>query len=148
MGLRESINEDMKTAMKAGEKDQLATIRLLLSDVRKREVDERITLDEGQVIAVVERMLKQRRDSISQFENAGRHDLADKEKAEVAVLSKYLPAQLSEADLTALVDAAVVAAAAKSPADMGKVMAIVKPQVAGKADMGKVSTLIKSRLAS
>lgn len=147
MTLRKQINEDMKTAMKAGEKDRLATVRLLLAEVRKKEVDERITLDEAQVVAVVEKMLKQRKDSISQYESANRHDLADKEKAEVAVLVGYLPQQFSEAEVAAIVAAAIAESGAKSPSEMGKVMGLVKPKVAGKADMGKVSALIKATLS-
>jgi uncharacterized protein len=148
MALREQINEDMKTAMKAGEKERLATIRLLLAEVRRREVDERITLDQSQVIAVIEKMLKQRRDAIGQFEAAGRTDLADKEKAEVAVLTQYLPAQMTAAELQAVVAEAITQSGAKAASEMGKVMAIVKPQVAGKADMGQVSQLIKAALAA
>jgi uncharacterized protein len=144
MALREQINEDMKTAMKAGEKERLATIRLLLAE----EVDERITLDQSQVIAVIEKMLKQRRDAIGQFEAAGRTDLADKEKAEVAVLTQYLPAQMTAAELQAVVAEAITQSGAKAASEMGKVMAIVKPQVAGKADMGQVSQLIKAALAA
>jgi hypothetical protein len=147
MALREQINEDMKAAMKAGEKDRLATVRLLLAEVRKKEVDERITLDPAQVIAVVEKMIKQRKDAIGQFEAAKRQDLAEKEKAEVAVLMAYLPQQLSEAEVAAIVDAAVAESGAKTPAEMGKVMGLVKPRVAGRADMGKVSVLIKAKLA-
>jgi uncharacterized protein YqeY len=147
MALREQLNEDMKAAMKAREAEKLGAIRLLLAAVKQREVDERITLDDGGVISVVEKMIKQRRDSIAQFEKAARQDLADKEKFEVAVLEGYLPKQLSQAEIEAIVAAAIASSGAKSPADMGKVMGVVKPQLAGRADMGKVSGLVKAKLA-
>ena len=147
MTLRERVNEDVKAAMKAREAERLGTLRLLTAALKQREVDERITLDDAGVVAVIEKMLKQRKDSIAQYEQAARQDLADAEKREVAILSAYLPQQLSEAELAAAVAKAVADSGAKSPADMGKVMAIVKPLVAGKADMGKVSALVKARLA-
>ena len=147
MGLRERINEEIKVAMKAREAETLSTLRLLLSAVKQREVDERITLDDAGVIGVVEKMIKQRKDSIEQFEKAGRQELADREKAEMALLQGYLPAQLSQAEIEAAIAEAIAASGAKSPADMGKVMGLVKAKVAGKADMGKVSALIKARLA-
>ena len=147
MALREQLNEDIKTAMKAREQDRLATLRLMLSSVKQREVDERITLDDTGVIGVVEKMLKQRKDSISQFEKAARQDLADKEKFEVGVLEGYLPQQLSQAEIDTVVAEAIAATGAKSAADMGKVMGVVKPKLAGRADMGKVSALVKARLA-
>ena len=147
MTLRERVNEDMKAAMKSRETDRLAAIRLLLSALKQREVDERITLDDAAVVSVIEKMLKQRKDSISQFENAGRKDLADKEKFEVAVLQGYLPQQLSDAEVNAIVAEAVAACGAKTASDMGKVMGLVKPRVAGRADMGKISALVKARLA-
>jgi len=147
MGLRERINEEIKVAMKAREAETLSTLRLLLSAVKQREVDERITLDDAGVIGVVEKMIKQRKDSIEQFEKAGRQELADREKAEMALLQGYLPAQLSQAEIDAAIAEAIAASGAKSPADMGKVMGLVKAKVAGKADMGKVSALIKARLA-
>lgn len=147
MTLRERVNEDVKAAMKAREAERLGTLRLLTAALKQREVDERITLDDAGVVAVIEKMLKQRKDSIAQYEQAGRQDLADAEKREVAILSAYLPQQLSEAELAAAVAKAVADSGARSPADMGKVMAIVKPLVAGKADMGKVSALVKARLA-
>ncbi|QJR13909.1 GatB/YqeY domain-containing protein [Usitatibacter palustris] len=147
MELREQLNEDIKVAMKAREADKLAALRLLLSAVKQREVDERITLDAAGVIGVIEKMLKQRKDSIEQFEKAGRTDLADKEKFEVGVLSAYLPKQLSDAEVAAIIAEAVTASGATSAADMGKVMALVKPRVAGKADMGKISGLVKAKLA-
>jgi len=148
MALREQLNEDMKAAMKAREAEKLGAIRLLLAAVKQREVDERITLDDGAVISVVEKMIKQRRDSIAQFEKASRQDLVDKEKFEVAILEGYLPKQLSQGEIEAIVAAAISSTGAKSPADMGKVMGVVKPQLAGRADMGKVSGLVKARLAS
>jgi uncharacterized protein YqeY len=148
MALREQLNEDIKTAMKAREQARLAALRLMLSEVRRREVDERITLDDAGVIAVVEKMIKQRRESIAQFEKAARQELADKEKAEIAVLEAYLPKQLSQAEVEAVVAEAIASTGAKGAADMGKVMAVVKPRLAGKADMGKVSGLVKAKLAS
>jgi uncharacterized protein YqeY len=147
MALREQLNEDIKNAMKAREQDKLATLRLMLSAVKQREVDERITLDDAGVIGVVEKMIKQRRDSIAQFEKGGRQELADREKAEIAVLEGYLPRQLSQAEVEAIVAEAITAAGAASAADMGKVMGIVKPRLAGRADMGKVSALVKAKLA-
>jgi uncharacterized protein len=146
MPLREQLTEDIKTAMKAREAEKLGALRLLLSAVKQREVDERITLDDAGVIAVIEKMIKQRKDSISQFEKAARHDLADKEKFELGILEAYLPQQLSQAEVEAIVADAVAASGAKSPADMGKVMAAVKPKLAGRADMGKVSALVKGKL--
>jgi uncharacterized protein YqeY len=147
MALREQVNEDMKAAMKARETEKLGAIRLLLSAVKQREVDERITLDDAGVISVIEKMIKQRKDSVSQFEKAARQDLADKEKFEIGVLEAYMPKQLSAAEVDAIIAQAVTESGAKSPADMGKVMALVKPKLAGKADMGKVSGLVKGRLA-
>ena len=147
MALREQLNEDIKAAMKAREAEKLAALRLLLSEVKRKEVDERITLDDAGVIGVVEKMLKQRKDSISQFEKAARQDLVDKEKFEVGVLEAYLPQQLSQAEIEAIVGEAVAATGAKTAADMGKVMGIVKPKLAGRADMGKVSGLVKAKLA-
>jgi uncharacterized protein YqeY len=147
MPLREQLTEDMKTAMKAREADKLGAVRLILAAVKQREVDERITLDDASVIAVIEKMIKQRKDSIAQFEKAARQDLADKEKFELAILEAYLPQQLSQAEVDAVVAEAVAASGAKSPADMGKVMALVKPKLAGRADMGKVSALVKTKLA-
>ena len=147
MGLRERINEEIKMAMKAREAETLSTLRLLLSAVKQREVDERITLDDAGVIGGVEKRNKQRKDSIEQFEKAGRQELADQEMAEMALLQGYLPAQLSHAEIDAAIAEAIAASGAKSPADMGKVMGLVKAKVAGKADMGRVSALIKARLA-
>jgi len=146
MTLRERINEDMKNAMRAREAEKLGALRLLLAAVKQREVDERITLDDAGVVSVIEKMMKQRRDSISQYEKAQRQNLADKEKYEISVLEAYMPKQLSEAEVGAIIDAAVAATGAKSPADMCKVMGVVKPQLAGRADMGRVSALVKGRL--
>jgi len=147
MALREQLNEDMKSAMKAREADKLGAIRLLLAAVKQREVDERVTLDDAGVIGVVEKMIKQRKDSISQFEKAARQDLAEKEKFELGILEAYLPQQLSPAEVEAIITEAVASTGAKSAADMGKVMGVVKPKLAGRADMGKVSALVKARLA-
>ncbi|MGZ5596246.1 MAG: GatB/YqeY domain-containing protein [Usitatibacter sp.] len=147
MPLRDQLNEDMKSAMKAREAEKLGALRLLLAAVKQREVDERITLDDAAVISVIEKMIKQRKDSISQFEKAQRQDLADKEKFEVGILEGYLPQQLSAAEVEAIVAEAVASSGAKSPADMGKVMAIMKPRLAGRADMGKVSAIVKTKLA-
>jgi uncharacterized protein len=147
MALRDKLNEDIKASMKAREAEKLAALRLLSAAVKQREVDERITLDDAGVVAVIEKMLKQRKDSIEQFEKAQRQDLADKEKYEVSVLQAYMPQALSEAEVAAIVAEAISASGARSPADMGKVMGLVKARVAGRADMGKVSALIKSKLA-
>lgn len=147
MTLRERVIEDVKTAMRGREAERLGTLRLLTAAMKQREVDERITLDDAGVIAVIEKMLKQRRDSVAQYEAAGRQELADAEKREMAVLQAYLPQQLAESELAAIVAEAVAACGAQAPADMGKVMAIVKPKVAGRADMGMVSALVKARLA-
>ena len=147
MPLREKLNEDIKTAMKAREQERLNALRLLLAAVKQREVDERITLDDAGVIAVVEKMIKQRKDSIEQFEKAARQDLADKEKYEISVIATYLPQQLSAAEVDAAIAEAIAATGAKSPADMGKVMGVVKPKLAGRADMGKVSGIVKAKLA-
>jgi len=147
MNLRDRVNEDMKTAMKAREADRLGTLRLLLAAMKQREVDERITLDDAGVIAVVEKMIKQRKDSIAQYEKAARQDLADKEKFEITVIEAYLPQQLSQAEIDAIVGEAIASTGAKGAADMGKVMGVVKPRLAGRADMGKVSGLVKAKLA-
>ena len=147
MPLKERITEDMKGAMRAGEKERLGTIRLALAAIKQREVDERITLDDGQVLAVLEKMIKQRKESITQFESGGRADLVAKEQAELAILQVYLPAQMSEAEIDALIAAAVASTGASSIKDMGKVMGIVKAQAQGKADMGAVSARIKQKLS-
>jgi len=147
MPLRDQVNEDMKSAMKAREPDKLAAIRLLLAAMKQREVDERITLDDAGVVGVVEKMIKQRKDSIAQYEKAARQDLADKEKYEISVIEKYLPRQLSQAEIDAVIAEAIASTGAKGAADMGKVMGVVKPKLAGRADMGKVSGLVKAKLA-
>jgi hypothetical protein len=147
MALREKVNDDMKAAMKAREAQKLGALRLLLAAMKQREVDERITLDDAGVVSVIEKMIKQRKDSIAQFEKAARQDLADKEKFEISVLEAYLPQQLSQAEIEAAVGEAIAASGAKGPQDMGKVMGLVKPKLAGRADMGKVSALVKSKLA-
>jgi len=147
MGLREQVTEDMKAAMRAKETGKLNTIRLLIAEIKRKEVDERIEVSDAQTVAIVEKMIKQRKDSITQFEAGGRADLADIEKAELAVLVAYMPAGLSEAEIAAEVAAAVAASGAAGPQDMGKVMAIVKPKLAGRADMTVVSALVKQALA-
>ena len=136
----------MKAAMRAKDQARLSTVRLILSAIKQREVDERIELTDADVLSVLEKMIKQRRESIAQFEKAARSDLADREKAEIAVLEAYLPKQLSQAEVDAAVAEAIAATGAKSAADMGKVMGVLKPRLAGKADMGKVSGLVKSKL--
>jgi uncharacterized protein YqeY len=147
MTLKAQISEDMKSAMRAKEGTRLGTIRLLLAAMKQREVDERIELSDIDVISIIEKMLKQRRDSIAAYESAKRVDLADVEKAELLVLQAYLPKQLTEEEVAALLEKVVADTAAASMKDMGKVMAAIKPLVAGKADMGKISGLIKARLA-
>jgi hypothetical protein len=147
MSLKEQINEDMKAAMRAKDMERLGTIRLLTAAMKQKEVDERIELTDTHVLAIIEKMIKQRKDSITQFEAGGRQDLADKEKSEVAVLSTYMPAAMSDAEIQAEVSAAVTAAGAAGPQDMGKVMAILKPKLAGRADMTAVSGLVKAALA-
>jgi uncharacterized protein YqeY len=146
MSLKDRIQQDMKDAMRAKEKSRLATIRLILAAIKQREVDERIELDDTQVIAVLDKMTKQRRESISQFEQAGREDLVAQENAELEIIQPYLPEALGEDELNALIDAAMKATGASSIKDMGKVMGQLKPKIQGRADMGAVSALIKSRL--
>ena len=148
MSLKARINEDMKTAMKARETARLGAIRLLMAAMKQKEVDERIELDDAGIVAVIEKMLKQRKDSIAQYEAAQRQDLADAEKFEVDVLMAYMPAGLSADEVAAIVAAAIAESGAKGPADMGKVIALVKPKVAGRADMGEVSKLVKAKLSS
>jgi hypothetical protein len=147
MSLKQQITEDMKTAMRAKDAGKLGTVRLILAEIKRKEVDERIELNDAQVLQIVEKMIKQRKDSISQFEAGGRQDLADVEKAELTILTAYMPAGLSEAEIKAEVQAAVVASGAAGPQDMGKVMAIVKPKLAGRADMTAVSALVKAALS-
>ena len=146
MSLKEQITEDMKNAMRAKDTGKLGTIRLLLAEIKRKEVDERIELTDAQVTAIVEKMIKQRKDSITQFEAGGRADLADIEKAELVHLAGYMPAGLSDEEVAAEVAATVAASGAASPQDMGKVMAIVKPKLAGRADMTVVSALVKKAL--
>ena len=148
MSLRERITEDMKTAMRSGDKERLGHIRMLQAAIKQREVDERITLDDTQVMAVLEKMIKQRREAIAQFEAGGRADLAAKEAAEITLLQTYLPEPLSAAELEALVAAAIAETGATTVKDMGKVMGLVKGRAAGRADMGAVGALIKAKLAT
>ena len=148
MNLRQQITEDMKAAMRAKDAARLSAIRLLLAAIKQREVDERIELSDADVVTIIEKMNKQRRDSISQYEAAGRQDLADVEKFEMSVLAGYMPQQMSEAEALAAVIEAIAAVGASGTQDMGKVMAYLKPRLAGVADMGKVSALIKVQLSS
>ncbi|MBN8771307.1 MAG: GatB/YqeY domain-containing protein [Thiobacillus sp.] len=148
MSLKARITDDMKTAMRAKEMARLGTIRLLLAAIKQREVDERIELDDAAVSSIVEKLIKQRKDSISQFQVAGRDDLVAAEQAELVVLQAYLPEQLSAAEVEAAVATAIAESGASSAKDMGKVMGLLKPRLAGRADMGQVSALIKARLTS
>ncbi|MCP9760062.1 GatB/YqeY domain-containing protein [Aquitalea sp. S1-19] len=148
MSLKSRITDDMKTAMKARDAVRLSAIRLLMAAIKQKEVDERIELDDAAIVAVVDKMLKQRRDSVTQYEAGGRQDLAEQEKAEMVVLADYLPQQLSVAEINALIEAAVESSGAAGMQDMGKVMALLRPQLAGRADMAAVSALIKARLAA
>jgi len=145
--LKARITEAMKTAMKAREKQRLSAIRLILAEIKRIEVDERIDVDDTRVLAVLDKMCKQRRDSIEQYQAAGRSELADQESFEISVIQEYLPTQLSETDLNQLIGAAISQSGAQSMQDMGKVMAILKPQVQGRADMGDVSKQIKAKLS-
>ncbi|MGZ8257528.1 MAG: GatB/YqeY domain-containing protein [Gallionella sp.] len=147
MTLKTKISDDMKAAMRAKETARLGAIRLLLAAMKQREVDERIELTDADIIAIIDKMNKQRRDSITQYEAAGRSELADIEKFEMSVLAQYMPQQLSEAEIATAITTAITASGAASAQDMGKVMAIVKPQLAGRAEMGKVSALIKAQLS-
>ncbi|MGB5688624.1 MAG: GatB/YqeY domain-containing protein [Woeseiaceae bacterium] len=148
MPLKNQITEDMKSAMKAGDKDRLKVVRLILAAIKQVEVDQRIELDDAAVLAVLDKMVKQRRDSVEQFENGNREDLAAIERAEIEVLQGYLPEQLSAAELTALVDEVIAASGAEGMRDMGKVMGQIKAKAAGRADMGAVSATVKERLAA
>ncbi len=148
MSLKVQISDDMKAAMRAKDSARLSALRLLLAAIKQREVDERIELDDAAVVAVVDKMLKQRRDSVAQYEAAQRFDLASAERFEMDVLMAYKPAGLSPEQIAAIIDAAVAATGASTPADMGKLMAAVKPKLAGKADMTEVSKLVKSRLGN
>ncbi|MFM7669508.1 MAG: GatB/YqeY domain-containing protein [Betaproteobacteria bacterium] len=147
MTLKEKLSDDMKAAMRAKESEKLATIRLINAAIKQREVDERIELGDDQVLSVIEKMIKQRKDSITQFEAGGRQDLADKEKAEITELAAYMPAQMSDAEVQAAVAEAVQQSGAAGPQDMGKVMAVLKPKLAGRADMTAVSGMVKAALA-
>lgn len=147
MSLKQRLTDDMKAAMKSGDKERLATIRLVLAAIKQREVDERIELDDAAVLAVLEKMLKQRRNSVSQYEAAGRNDLAEIERREIAVIDVYLPAKLDEAAISAAIAAAIAETGASGPADIGKLMGVLKPKLAGQADMGLVSALVKKALA-
>ena len=146
MSLKAKLTEDMKTAMKSGEKDRLGVIRLINAAIKQREVDERIVLDDDQVLSALEKMLKQRKDSVQQFEAAAREDLAAIERYEIGVIQTYLPAQLSAAEIETIITDAITASGATTGKDMGKVIALVKPKVAGRADMGQLSGLIKQKL--
>ena len=146
MTLKEKITEDMKTAMRAKDSSRLGTVRLLLAALKQKEVDERVVLSDADVLAIIDKMVKQRRESIAQFEKAGRNDLAEVEKFEIGVLSTYLPQQLSEAEVVREIEGAIAETGAKGAKDMGKVMALLKPRLAGRADMGRVSGLVKSKL--
>jgi len=146
MGLKEKITEDMKTAMLAKETARLGTVRLLLSAMKQKEVDERVVLTDADILAIIDKMVKQRRESIAQFEKAGRNDLVDGEKAEIAVLTAYLPQQLSEAEVGEAIAAAIKESGAAGVKDMGKVMGLLKSRLAGRTDMGKVSGLVKAKL--
>ena len=147
MSLKTQLTDDMKTAMKAGDKERLGVIRLVNAAIKQKEVDERIELDDAQVLAVLDKMVKQRRDSVSQYDAAGREDLAGIERAEIAVIEHYLPAKLSEAEIVDIVDGAIRDSGATGPGDMGKLMGVLKPMLAGKADMGEVSAIAKRRLS-
>lgn len=147
MTLKDRITGDMKEAMRARDSARLSALRLLLAAIKQREVDERTTLDDAQVIAVVEKMIKQRRESVAQYEKGGRQDLADAERFEIEVLSAYLPQPMSEAEVEAAVAQAIAETGARTMSDMGRVMAVLRPRLAGRADMGRVSALVKARLA-
>ena len=147
MSLKERITEDMKSAMRAAQKERLGTVRMILAGIKQREVDERVSLDDSQVLAVIDKMVKQRKESIAQFETGGRADLVAKEKAEIALLQEYLPTQLGPSEIEALISAAIAKTGAASIKDMGKVMGALKSELAGRADMGAVSARIKQKLA-
>ncbi|AIL10434.1 MULTISPECIES: GatB/YqeY domain-containing protein [Stenotrophomonas] len=147
MSMKQQLTEDMKAAMKAGEKHKLGVIRLINAAIKQREVDERIELDDTAVIAVLDKMVKQRKDSVSQYEAANREDLAEIERAEIVVIEAYLPAKMGEAEIVAAIQAAIAETGASGPADMGKLMGALKPKLAGQADMGLVSKLVKQLLA-
>lgn len=146
-GLRQQVEADMKVAMRAKDKDRLGTIRLILAAIKQREIDERITLSNTEILAVLDKMIKQRRDSITQFEQAGRQELADKEAAEIAVIQGYMPAALSEAEVDAFIEEAIGLSGATSPQDIGKIMGLLKPRLQGRADIGQVSRKVKEKLS-
>ena len=145
--LKQQIQDDMKTAMKGGDKPRLGVIRLILAAVKQKEVDERIELNDEQVLVILDKMVKQRRDSITQYENAGRTELADQEKFEIGIIQDYLPEQLDEAAILEMIDNAITETGASSMKDMGKLMGILKPKLQGRADMGQASGLIKKKLS-
>ena len=147
MSLKQRLTDDMKAAMKGGDKHSLGVIRLINAAIKQKEVDERVELDDAAVVAVLDKMVKQRRDSVSQYDGAGRADLAEVERAEITVIERYLPAKLGEAEILAAIDAAIAETGASGAADMGKLMGVLKPKLAGQADMGQVSALVKARLA-
>jgi uncharacterized protein YqeY len=146
-GLRQRVEADMKVAMRAKDKDRLGTIRLILAAIKQREIDERVTLTNTEILAVLDKMIKQRRDSIAQFEQAGRQELADKEAAEIAVIQGYLPAALSVAEIDAVIEEAISLSGATSPQDIGKIMGLLKPRLQGRADIGQVSRKVKEKLS-
>lgn len=145
--LKDRITEDMKSAMRAKDAPRLSAIRLLQAAIKQKEVDERVTVDDAAVISIIEKLIKQRKDSIEQFAKAGRNDLVEREKAELDLLSGYLPQQMSDAELEAAVNAAIAESGAAGPQGMGKAMAVLKPRIAGRADMGKASAIVKQRLS-
>mgnify|MGYP000890708841 CR=1 FL=1 len=147
MPLKQQLTDDMKAAMKSSDKHSLGVIRLINAAIKQKEVDERIEMDDAAVIAVLDKMVKQRKDSVTQFETAGRDDLAQIEREEIGVIERYLPAKMGEADIVAAIQAAITETGASSPADIGKLMGALKPKLAGRADMGLVSTLVKQHLA-
>jgi len=145
--LKQQITDDMKAAMKGGDKPRLGVIRLILAAIKQKEVDERIELNDEQVLAILDKMVKQRRDSITQYEDAGRTELADQEKFEVGIIQEYLPEQLDEAAILAMIDEAIAETGAASMKDMGKLMGVLKPKLQGRADMGQASALVKQKLS-
>ncbi|KMM76680.1 GatB/YqeY domain-containing protein [Xanthomonas sp. LMG 8992] len=147
MTLKQQLTDDMKAAMKSGDKHSLGVIRLINAAIKQKEVDERVEMDDAAVIAVMDKMVKQRKDSVTQYEAAGRDDLAQVEREEIVVIERYLPSKMGEAEIVAAIQAAKAQTGAASPADMGKLMAVLKPMLAGKADMGQVSVLVKQQLA-
>ncbi|MET0551188.1 MAG: GatB/YqeY domain-containing protein [Xanthomonas sp.] len=147
MTLKQQLTDDMKAAMKSGDKHSLGVIRLINAAIKQKEVDERVEMDDAAVIAAMDKMVKQRKDSVSQYEAAGRDDLAQVEREEIVVIERYLPSKMGEAEIVAAIQAAIAQTGAASPADMGKLMGVLKPMLAGKADMGQVSVLVKQQLA-